>query len=72
MHDNGLEHRGSSVKPGVRAGDPRSSHVIPRFDVLPLFTDQRNAPLMIVMRSLRLCSDVEINDLSFPKRICMM
>ena len=50
MQDSGLEHRGSSIQPGVRAGDPRSSHVDPRFDVLPLLTDERNAPLMIVMR----------------------
>ena len=79
MQDNGLEHRGSFIQSGVQAGDPRSSHVIPRFDVLPFLTDQRNAPLMIVMRPLRLCSDVAIqrmqvvlNYLSSPKRICMM
>ena len=56
-----------------------SSHVIPRFDVLLLSTDQRNASPMIVMRPLRLCGDVEIqrmqvvlNDLPFSKRIRMM
>lgn len=34
MQVDELEHRGSSFKPGVRVGDPRSGHghVIPRFD----------------------------------------